>query len=301
MVLEYLGKGTYGIIMKKTTENDTYAIKQFRIDYYKNESNTISNLDKEVEFTKLAYNINSDIFISIFKYEETENDIDLAKQIKINVPLIDSISNKFGYIYMEYMDCGDLYNFVRDNNNVNLNGILGCYLDALNILHNDLKIVHGDITPNNILVHYIGPNYRQRIIVNDESFFINTNGYCYKLCDFGIATHLENTRSNKYYINHIYRDFLLLFFIYFYKYKFNNYRQFAELIEIPVGYINDDFYNGYRETEHYKINLVDNYNYNSLCEFLDKCLEIDFNNRLIHKIPKLLLLDLVDIIFGCEI
>jgi serine/threonine protein kinase len=202
---------------------------------------------------------------------------------------------------MEYMNNGDLYNFVRDNKKSNLNGILGCYLNGLNILHNDLKIIHGDLTPNNILVHYIGPNYRQRIIVNDENYFINTNGYCYKICDFGLANYLENTKQTKHYINHIYRDYLLLFFIYFYKNKFDNYNNFAELIETPLGYIYDDFYNGYRETDDFKKNIIDNYTYNSICDFLNKYLQIDFNNKLIFKLPKLLLLDLVDTVFGCEI
>jgi serine/threonine protein kinase len=291
--LEYIGKGTYGIILKKITKNDVYVIKQFRIEMY---DNGTTSLEKETNLTKLAYNINNDIFINIFKEEESE--INLAKQININVPFINSISlNNFGYIYMEYMNSGDLFNFIKNNKKCNLTGILGCYFNALNILHNEIKIFHGDLTPNNLLVHYIGANYRQRIIINDENYFINTNGYSYKICDFGLADYLENTTTNKCYSNHIYRDYLLLFFIYFYKNKFDNYDRFAELIEIPLGQINDDLHTGYSKTDEYNKAFIEEYNYNSVCNFMNRYLEIDFNNKLIFELPKLLLEDFIDIIF----
>jgi len=296
--LEYIGKGSYGIIMKKTTENDVYIIKQFRIEYYNNET---TSLNKEVDLTKLAYNINNDIFINIFKYEES--DINLAKQINSNVPIVDSISiNTFGYIHMEYMDSGDLFNFVKNNknnnnNNNNLSGILGCYFNALNILHNELKIIHGDLTPNNLLVHYVGPNYRQKIIINDENYFIKTDGYCYKICDFGLAEYLENTTVNNCYSNHIYRDYLLLFFIFFYKKYFNNYYRFSKLIEIQLEHINFDLLVDYENTEEYNKCFVEEYNYISVCNFMSKYLEINFNNKLIFGLPKILLQSFIDIIF----
>ena len=292
--LEYIGKGTYGVIMKKTSKNDIYVIKQFRIENYENGT---TSLEKEVNLTKLAYHINNDIIISIFKDEESE--INLAKQININVPLINCISiNTFGYIHMEYMNSGDLYNFVKNNKNCNLTGILGCYFNALNILHNEIKIIHGDLTPNNLLVHYIGSNYRQRIILNNENFFINTNGYCYKICDFGLAEYLEKTTANECYSNHIYRDYLLLYFIHFYKKRFDNYNKFAELIEITIKRINHDLYVGYGNTNEYNKCFVEEYNYNSICNFMDKWLEINLNNKLIFEIPKLLLYDFIDIIFS---
>jgi serine/threonine protein kinase len=291
--LEYIGKGTYGVIMKKISKNDIYVIKQFRIEIYDNETNS---LEKEVHLTKLAYNINHNIFINIFK--EYESDINLAKQININVPLINAISiNNYGYIYMEYMNSGDLFNFIKNNQKCNLTGILGSYFNALNILHNEIKIIHGDLTPNNLLVHYVGENYRQRIIIKDENYFINTNGYCYKICDFGLADYLENTKTNECYINHVYRDYLLLFFINFYKKNFDNYDKFAELIEIPIEQINDDLYAGYRKTAEYNKGFIEEYNYNSVCNFMNKYLEIDFNNKLIFELPKSLLEDFIDIIF----
>jgi serine/threonine protein kinase len=295
--LEYIGKGTYGIIMKKFSKNDVYVIKQFRIEIY---DNGINSLEKEVNLTKLAYNINHNIFINIFKEEQSE--INLAKQININVPFINSISiNNYGYIHMEYMNSGDLYNFIKNNKKCNLSGVLGCYFNALNILHNEIKIVHGDLTPNNLLIHYIGENYRQRIIINNENYFINTNGYSYKICDFGLAEHLENTTNTKCYYNHIYRDYLLLFFIYFHKKKFDNYNKFAELIEIPIERINDELYNNYRTTDKYYNGFVKEYNYNSVCNFFNEYLEIHLNNKLIFEFPKLLLEDFIDIIFSFNI
>ena len=64
--LEFIGKGAYGIIMKKKTNNLIYVIKQFRVEYY---NNNTSSFDKEVKYAKLAYNINTDIFINILKDE----------------------------------------------------------------------------------------------------------------------------------------------------------------------------------------------------------------------------------------
>ena len=291
--LEYIGKGSYGIIMKKKTDNDVYVIKQFRIEYYDNET---TSLDKEVHFTKLAYNINNNIFINIYKEEET--DINLAKQININVPFIDSISiNTFGYIYMEYMNSGDLFNYIQNNKICNLTGVLGCYFNGLNVLHNDLKIIHGDLTPNNLLVNYVGTNYRQRITINNEDYFINTNGFSYKICDFGLAEYIEKTIINNNYLNYIYRDYLLLFFIYFYKNNFDNYYKFSQLIEIQIEQINFDLLVDYETTNEYYKGFVKEYNYNSVCIFMNKYLETNFDNKLIFELPKMLLKDFVDIVF----
>ncbi len=291
--VEFIGNGTYGVIMKKKTQNNyNYIIKQFRVEIYNDGS---TSLEREVTFAKKAYSINNDIFINIIN--NYKSDINLAKQIGVKVPLINCISiNNFGYIHMEYMNSGDLYQFIKTNQYFDLTGVLGCYFNALNILHNELKIIHGDLTPNNLLVHYMGNNYRQKIVINDEIHYIDTNGYCYKISDFGLSELIEYTKNTNNYLNHIYRDYLLLFFLYFNKKKFYNYNHFVDLIEIPIGQINDDLYYGYNKTEQYKEKFVDNFNYRSVCEFMNKFLEIEHDNKLIFELPELLLNDFIDII-----
>jgi serine/threonine protein kinase len=288
--LEFVNKGAYGIIMKKNS-NNIYIIKQFRVEFY--EKGT--SFDKEVTLTKLAYNKNNDIFINII-HEEISN-INLASKIGYIVPLINQISvNTFGYIHMEYMNNGDLYQFIKLHDDNDLTGILGCYLNALYILHNDLKIVHGDLTPNNLLINYVGPNYRQKIIFNDTIYNIDTGGYCYKITDFGLAEKLFDTKIGNYYFNHIYRDYLLLYYIYFNQYDFYNFPIFKSLIKITLEKINDDFYEKYRNTDLYNKYIIDKYNYNSVCYFMNNFLEIETNNTLLYEMPRLLLNDFIDII-----
>jgi serine/threonine protein kinase len=291
--LEFIGKGTYGIIMKKKTQNNHYyIIKQFRVEIY---DDGTTSLEREANFAKKAYNMNDDIFINIIN--NYTSDINLAKQINIKVPFINCISiNNFAYIHMEYMSCGDLYEYIKTYKYFDLTGILGCYFNGLNILHNELNIIHGDITPNNILVNYIGPDYRQKIIINNNIHYIDTKGYCFKIADFGLAEYLYNTKNNNSYISHIYRDYLLLYYLFFYNNKFYNYRKFCDLIEIPLGQINDDFFIGYSKTDKYKQNFVEDFSYRSVCNFMNKFLEINNDSKLIFDLPKILLQDFIDII-----
>ena len=197
---------------------------------------------------------------------------------------------------MEYMNDGDLFQFIKSHDDNDLTGILGCYLNALYILHNELKIVHSDLTPNNLLVHYVGPNYRQKIIFNSTIYYIDTSGYCYKITDFGLAENLCDTKVCNYYFNHIYRDYLLLYFIYFNQNDFYNYPIFKSLITITLDKINDEFYEKYRNTDLYNKNIINKYNYNSVCHFMSNYLEIETNNELLHEIPHVLLNDFIDII-----
>ncbi len=290
--LKFIGKGTYGIIMRQKYENNYYVIKQFRIENYEDGTNSY---DKEVEPAKLAYDINKEVFIKIIN--NYKSDINLAKQIGVNVPLINSISiNNFGYIHMEYMNQGDLYAFLKSGTSFDLTGILGCYINALNILHNNLHIIHGDLTPNNLLIHYVGPNYKQKIIINNEIHYIDTNGFCYKISDFGLAEKISNTKHGNSYLNHIYRDYLLLFFLYFHYKKFYNYYIFINLIEIPVEQIYTDLYDGYHKTDKFIQYFIEEYNYNSVCSFMNKYLEINSNNQLLYELPNFLLQDFIDII-----
>ncbi len=292
--LEFIGNGTYGVIMRKRTNNFFYIIKQFRLETYDDGS---TSLQRESIFSKKAYNINNDIFVNIIN--DYASEVNLAKDIGVKVPLINSVSlNNFGYIHMEYMNEGDLYEFIKTNNYFDLTGILGCYFNGLNILHNELKIIHGDLTPNNLLVKYIGPNYRQKIIINDDIHYIETNGYCYKISDFGLAETIRNSKYKNCYRNYIYRDYLLLYFLYFYQKKFYNYNKFIDLIEIPIGEINDDLFIGYSNTEKYNKSFVEEFTYNSVCNFMNKFLEVELDNKLIFYLPKLLLEDFIDILFN---
>ena len=98
--LEFIGNGTYGVIMKKRTKNFNYVIKQFRVENY---SDGTTSLEKESMFAKKAYDINNDIFINIIN--DYESEVNLAKQIGINVPLINCLSvNNFGYFNIIFLN-----------------------------------------------------------------------------------------------------------------------------------------------------------------------------------------------------
>lgn len=289
--LEFVGKGTYGVIMKKTTNSFNYIIKQFRVEIY---DDGTTSFEREVLYTKMANNINDDIFINIIKDEISS--INLAKQIDIIVPFINCISlNNFGYIHMEYMNEGDLNKFLNNENEFDLSGILGCYLNGLNILHNELKIIHGDLTPNNLLVNYVGGNYKQKIVIDDEIYYFDTKGYNYKIADFGLAEHIINTIDKEVYWNYLYRDYLLLYYLYFNKNKFNNYNKFINLIELPIAQINEDIYDIYKKTNKYKRCFNEEFTYSSVCKFMNKFLEIEFDDPLLYKIPKILLKEFIDL------
>jgi serine/threonine protein kinase len=289
--LDFIGKGSYGVIMKKKTTNDIIIIKQFRVEYYDNNTNSF---DKETKYANLANNINPDIFIKIIKEEILEDN--LAKKININVPFINNISiNTFGYIHMEYMNHGDLYEFIKTDRYFNIVGILGCYLNGLNILHNDLNIIHGDLTPNNILVHYIGPHYRQKIILNNDIYYFDTKGYNFKISDFGLSELINTTKHKNVYMNYLYRDYLVLYYLYFNKHKFYNYNKFIDLIELCLGQINDDLFDGYKNTQEYHECFLKEFNYHSVCKFMNICLESNLDNTLIYDIPLLLLNEFIDI------
>jgi hypothetical protein len=154
----------------------------------------------------------------------------------------------------------------------------------------------GDLTANNLLVNYIGPNYKQKININNTIYYLETNGYNYKISDFGLAEYIDNTENDNNYINHIYRDYLLLFFLYFNNKKFYNYNKFVNLIELPIEDIYTDLHNGYKKSNKFIKNFVEEYNYNSVCNFMNKYLEIDKNSALLYELPNILLNEFIDII-----
>lgn len=282
----YLNKGAYGIVMKLVNPiiNTNIVIKQIYV-YYIDDADT--NLSHEVKLTKVAYNSNPDIFINIIKDELSIKNF--AKKINMNIPLIDEIClNEFGYIYMEYMDDGDLFHF---NKQLNLDGILGCYINGIYLLHNKLGIIHGDITPTNILVKYIGINYRQKIIYNDKDFYIDTDGYSFKITDFGLAENIDKTfiQVNKQFLyrNFLYRDYLLLFYIYCNKHIYNNYDKYKNIIEMIVNNIKNIF------NENYTLN-IDKIEFMNICNITNVYFEINLNDEYLYKIPRILLLEYLD-------
>jgi serine/threonine protein kinase len=296
--LIHIGSGSFGIVMKTSIDNNPCVVKQFRVQLLEDESNSFDN---EVYLTKKAYNINNDIFIKILKSEMKMHN--LAKMLNINVPCINSICyNEFGYIYMEYMEQGDLYKFLKEYNNYDfdITGILGCYLNGLYIIHNELKIIHGDLTPMNILVQYVGPNYKQKICYNGIEYNINTCGYNFKIADFGLADYINDTRysrnNNAIYINYIYRDYLLLFYLYFYNNYFINYNIFRNIIEITIENIKNDLYDSYGLTEEYNKYFIDKYNFNNVCHFMDTYLEIKHDCSLLYETPRILLIEFLEVV-----
>jgi serine/threonine protein kinase len=295
--LIFIGSGSFGIIMRTILDDNICVVKQSHIIL----DDETSSHENEVLFTKTAYNYNNDFFIKIIKDEI--NAINLAKTINIDIPKINSNSfNDFGYIYMEYMEQGDLYSFLKEYNyyDFDISGILGSYFSGLYILHNELKIIHGDITPMNILVQYMGPNFKQKINYNGTEYNINTSGYCFKIADFGLANYIDDTRYNKnnksIYINHIYRDYLLLFFLYFYNDYFINYNMFSNIIDITIEKIKDDITELYSYSDEYKKYFIDKYCFNNMCYFMSKYLETKNTSSLYFDTPRILLVELLEII-----
>ncbi len=256
--ITYISSGSYGIIMKK----HNIIIKQQYNSLY--ESNK-SFAEYEVELCDLAYKINPYIFIKILKYDFSR-DLNMAKSIGRKIPLIDCVSLGYSYIYMENMDDGDFYNFMKNriiikNIKCSIIGILFCYVNGLYILHNKLNIVHGDLTPSNILVKYIGGDYKQKIYydnINDN--YINTIGYMYKIADFGLAR--KGLKKNSY----ILRDYLMLYYLYYYKYYFYDYYLFEDIIEHVIYKLNDIILNYVDNMDEYYHVLE---NYHNITNFLN--------------------------------
>ena len=306
--LVYLNKGSYGIVMRTILDSNIIVIKQQRVQLLENDT---TSLEYEINFINMAYNINDDIFIKIIKNELSS--INLAKAINKNIPLFDGIClNDYGYIYMEWMEFGDLFNFLLKDNQTSdfdITGILGCYLNGLYILHNKCNLIHGDLTPLNILIRYVSPDYKQKIIYDDIEYNINTSGYNFKIIDFGLTEYLDKTIYNRtkdnkpydIYINHIYRDYLLLFFLHFNKDIFYNYDIFSNIIDTTVNMIKEELFESYGTTEKYYKYFIEKYTFNSVCYFMDTFMEIDNDNPLLFEIPKILLNEFIEIVDKIDI
>jgi hypothetical protein len=290
--LEYIATGTYGIIMKETINQISYIIKQQMYD------NDDDKSGQESTIAKLAYSENPDIFIKCIKFEV--GDFNRAEKIDKIVPFLKDIPDTgwYQYIYMEYMELGDLYNlnksYKKGDKMLNIINILGCYFNGLYILHNKLNIIHGDMTSLNILVRYVGLGYKQNIIYKDKEYSLITDGYMFKITDFGISEYIERIPVNSDDImeTHIYRDYLLLYYIYFHQKKHSSflyYNIFTNLIKETIYMINEITFNYKNDISVYEYYFYDNYNYFSICKYFNKYHSINKDSILFTRLPENLL------------
>ena len=89
-------------------------------------------------------------------------------------------------IVMEYCEGGDLLDYITKNPQEKLNDlysidIITQILEALDYLHNEVKICHRDLKPENCLITFNG---------NDKMPTV-------KLVDFGVATYIDNGEKMK--------------------------------------------------------------------------------------------------------
>ena len=123
---------------------------------------------------------------NILKGDSLFNEIKIG--VKVNHPNLLKIKEVYEditkvYLVMEYCEGGDLFDFITNSplgklDDINTIQILTQILDALNYLHNEVKICHRDLKPENCLITING---QKKPII--------------KLIDFGTAQCLDkNTR-----------------------------------------------------------------------------------------------------------
>ena len=118
----------------------------------------------------------------ILSKESLLNEIEIG--IKVNHPNILKIKEIYESktkisLVMEYCESGDLFDFIKNSsqgklNDINTIEIIIQILDALNYLHNEVKICHRDLKPENCLIKI---NEQRKPII--------------KLIDFGIAKFID--------------------------------------------------------------------------------------------------------------
>ena len=120
------------------------------------------------------------------KFQHPLNEIKMGRNLKhhniLGIKEIYEDLNKI-FIVMDYCDGGDLFDYIIKNpegklNDTNTIDILIQILDAVNYLHNEIKICHRDLKPENCL-----------IIINGN------NKPLIKLIDFGTAQHINKMKK----------------------------------------------------------------------------------------------------------
>ena len=132
----------------------------------------------------------------------------------------------YAYMTLEYMNYKDLYmNYAMDTTlkpwykPINFKGLLLICLYMLYNLHCKLNICHGDFRDTNILLSYVGPEYKQRLTITypgNTAIDVDTGGFHIKLCDFGLAERLIVNRAIMASV-FVYRDFEFLENIYMHR------------------------------------------------------------------------------------
>ena len=182
--VKYIGKGSFSTVSLYQNKSNYFVIKEININklvekYKKSEE------DIEYYYNRLEELIDSEIYIlKNLKHKNITEFYGYSKK------------NKIYYLYLEYCNNGDMYNYLKLNKTREKNtydGVSGEFLneflkqtiDAIDYIHT-LNIIHRDIKLHNILLHKI----------NGKIIF--------KLTDFGFACY-DNTRisdnilSEKYY------------------------------------------------------------------------------------------------------
>ena len=122
-----LGKGGYGTVFigKNTLTNDAVAVKVVEIN-----ENTLKYIDRE---SKLLHACKHKNIIEVFHIQPKNNKL---------------------YIVMEYCSAGNLNQYV-ETNSITCETCVSFMEDittAVNFLHNEAKVYHRDIKPDNILI-----------------------------------------------------------------------------------------------------------------------------------------------------
>lgn len=194
--LYYLYSGTY--IVKETELLDKYTENDFK---------------NEIKYHTQAYSYMPNCVVKLYeKWLESKTCDDQVKPC--------------AYMTLEYMNYKDLYmNYATDTTlkpwykPINFKGLLLICLYILYNLHCKLNICHGDFRDTNILLSYVGPEYKQRLTITypvNTTIDIDTCGFHIKISDFGLAEKLilgHATRASVF----VYRDFEFLENIYMHR------------------------------------------------------------------------------------
>jgi serine/threonine protein kinase len=204
--IQGLGQGGYGNVLLALNKFDRqyYAVKMINIDkmikknFLKNRrtipletirSNTLNSIFEEARILHQLSFAPDNCYPSIVCYYDCFTD---SQQI-------------FMYIVMQYVSGVTLNNFMtilqsindRDLYETNLVYITKSILKTLNYIHGK-NIVHGDLKPNNIVIHFLGQESnlsQSEIIQMLKQKPINEQLYIPVIIDFGISCDVEIKNS----------------------------------------------------------------------------------------------------------
>ena len=140
--------------------------------------------DKEGKKYAIKYINKKKIIKGQLLYNEIKMGIKMKHPNILGIKEIYEEMNKI-FLVMEYCEGGDLFNYIIKNpqgklDDKNTINIIIQILDALNYLHNEVKICHRDLKPENMLIKNNGNGNNKPII---------------KLIDFGTAEYISNGKK----------------------------------------------------------------------------------------------------------